>query len=98
MQLQKSLSASAATPNFPNKAQKEQTPHTFSAQDSTIKFTAKRIKDAERAILKKFLGQVKFYFEDVESGTLSIVFKDLRSEALLEAYSSNWKTLTFNTL
>lgn len=98
-QPQNSLSASAATPNFPNKAQKEQPPHTFSSRVTTIKFVASRIKAAEKAISVKFLGNVKFYFENVdENGALSIIFEDLSKKQLIEAISTNWKTLHFNTL
>ena len=54
-----------------------------------------RVAAAIAAILKKYFQLVEILDIDTTNGKLSIVFKNVYNNNVIEAYSENWKTLNF---
>ncbi len=54
-----------------------------------------RVAAAIAAIQKKFFQLVEILDIDTTDGKLSIVFKNVYNDKVIEAYSENWKTLKF---
>ena len=94
MQTTQTMTASAATLNAQTSAAKAKTPHTHSALSSTINIQ-ERVAAAEKAIKNKFLLLVDIWHVEVEDGKLSIIFRDLYRNRVIEATSTDWKHLTF---
>ena len=94
MQTTQSMTASAAVLNAQTNAAKAKTPHTHSALSSTINIQ-ERVAAAEKAIKNKFLLLVDIWRVEVENGKLSIIFRDLYRNRVIEATSTDWKHLTF---
>ena len=94
MQTTQSMTASAATLSAQTSAAKAKTPHTHSALSSTINIQ-ERVAAAEKAIKNKFLLLVDIWRVDVENGKLSIIFRDLYRNRIIEATSTDWKHLKF---
>ena len=94
MQTTQSMTASAAILNAQTNAAKAKTPHTHSALSSTINIQ-ERVAAAEKAIKNKFLLLVDIWHVEVEDGKLSIIFRDLYRNRVIEATSTDWKHLTF---
>lgn len=94
MQTTQTMTASAATLNAQTSAAKAKTPHTHSALSSTINIQ-ERVTAAEKAIKDKFLLLVDIWHVEVEDGKLSIIFRDLYRNRVIEATSTDWKHLTF---
>lgn len=94
MQTTQTMTASAATLNAQASAAKAKTPHTHSALSSTINIQ-ERVAAAEKAIKNKFLLLVDIWHVEVEDGKLSIIFRDLYRNRVIEATSTDWKHLTF---
>lgn len=94
MQTTQSMTASAATLCTQTSAAKAKTPHTHSALSSTINIQ-ERVAAAEKAIKNKFLLLVEIWRVEVENGQLSIIFRDLLKDRVIEATSTDWKHLKF---
>ena len=94
MQTSQSKTASAAVLNAQTNAAKAKTPHTHSALSSTINIE-ERVAAAEKAIKNKFLLLVEIWHVEVENGQLSIIFRDLYRNRVIEATSTDWKHLSF---
>ena len=94
MQTTQSKTASAAVLNAQTNAAKAKTPHTHSALSSTINIQ-ERVAAAEKAIKNKFLLLVDIWHVEVENGQLSIIFRDLYRNRVIEATSTDWKHLSF---
>ena len=94
MQTTQSMTASAATLSAQTSTAKAKTPHTHSALSSTINIQ-ERVAAAEKAIKNKFLLLVDIWRVDVENGKLSIIFRDLYRNRIIEATSTDWKHLKF---
>ena len=94
MQTTQSMTASAATLCAQTSAAKAKTPHTPSALSSTINIQ-ERVAAAEKAIKNKFLLLVEIWRVEVENGQLSIIFRDLLKDRVIEATSTDWKHLNF---
>ena len=94
MQTTQSMTASAATLCAQTSAAKAKTPHTHSALSSTINIQ-ERVAAAEKAIKNKFLLLVEIWRVEVENGQLSIIFRDLLTDRVIEATSTDWKHLKF---
>ena len=94
MQTTQSMTASAATLSAQTSAAKAKTPHTHSALSSTINIE-ERVAAAEKAIKDKFLLLVDIWRVEVEDGKLSIIFRDLYRNRVIEATSTDWKHLSF---
>ncbi|MGM9620616.1 MAG: hypothetical protein ACI3X4_04095 [Bacteroidaceae bacterium] len=94
MQTTQTMTASAATLSAQTNAAKAKTPHTHSALSSTINIQ-ERVAAAEKAIKNKFLLLVDIWHVEVEDGKLSIIFRDLYRNRVIEATSTDWKHLTF---
>ncbi|MEE0904081.1 MAG: hypothetical protein U0L68_06420 [Prevotellamassilia sp.] len=94
MQTSQSMTASAAILNAQTYAAKAKTPHTHSALSSTINIQ-ERVAAAEKAIKNKFLLLVEIWRVEVENGKLSIIFRDLLKDRVIEATSTDWKHLKF---
>ena len=94
MQTSQSKTASAAILNAQTNAAKAKTPHTHSALSSTINIQ-ERVAAAEKAIKNKFLLLVDIWRVEVEDGKLSIIFRDLYRNRVIEATSTDWKHLSF---
>ena len=88
------MTASAATLSAQTSAAKAKTPHTHSALSSTINIE-ERVAAAEKAIKDKFLLLVDIWHVEVEDGKLSIIFRDLYRNRIIEATSTDWKHLSF---
>ena len=84
----------AAFLNAQTNAAKAKTPHTHSALSSTINIE-ERVAAAEKAIKDKFLLLVDIWRVEVEDGKLSIIFRDLYRNRVIEATSTDWKHLSF---
>ena len=54
-----------------------------------------RVAAAIAAIQKKYFQLVEILDVDTTNGKLSIVFKNIYNNKMIEAYSENWKTLKF---
>lgn len=54
-----------------------------------------RVAAAIAAIQKKYFQLVEILNIDTTNGKLSIVFKNVYNNKVIEAYSENWKTLKF---
>lgn len=54
-----------------------------------------RVAAAIAAIQKKYFQLVEMLDIDTTDGKLSIVFKNVYNNNVIEAYSENWKTLKF---
>ena len=54
-----------------------------------------RVAAAIAAIQKKYFQLVEILDIDTTNGNLSIVFKNVYNNNVIEAYSENWKTLKF---
>ena len=94
MQTSHFKTASAAILNAQTNAAKAKTPHTHSALSSTINIQ-ERVAAAEKAIKDKFLLLVDIWRVEVEDGKLSIIFRDLYRNRVIEATSTDWKHLSF---
>lgn len=94
MQTTPSMTASAATLCAQTSAAKAKTPYTHSALSSTINIQ-ERVAAAEKAIKNKFLLLVEIWRVEVENGQLSIIFRDLLKDRVIEATSTDWKHLKF---
>lgn len=94
MQTTQSNTASAAVLNAQTNAAKAKTPHTHSALSSTINIE-ERVAAAINAITDKFLLLVDIWRVEVENGQLSIIFRDIYNERVIEATSTDWKHLSF---
>lgn len=94
MQSTQTMTASAATLSAQTSAAKAKTPHTLSALSSTINIQ-ERVAAAEKAIKDKFLLLVDIWHVEVENGQLSIIFRDLLKDRVIEATSTDWKHLKF---
>lgn len=94
MQTTQSMTASAATLSAQTSAAKAKTPHTHSALSSTINIQ-ERVAAAEKAIKDKFLLLVDIWRVEVENGQLSIIFRDLLKDRVIEATSTDWEHLSF---
>ena len=94
MQTTQSKTASAAVLNAQTNAAKAKTPHTHSALSSTINID-ERVAAAIKAITDKFLLLVDIWRVEVEDGQLSIIFRDIYNERVIEATSTDWKHLSF---
>ena len=94
MQTTQSMTASAAILNAQTNAAKAKTPHTHSALSSTINIQ-ERVAAAEKAIKNKFLLLVEIWYAEVENGQLSIIFRDVLKDSVIEAASTDWKHLKF---
>ena len=94
MQTSQSKTASAAILNAQTNAAKAKTPHTHSALSSTINIQ-ERVAAAEKAIKNKFLLLVEIWHVEVENGQLSIIFRDLLKDRVIEATSTDWLHLKF---
>ena len=94
MQTTQSMTASAAILNAQTNAAKAKTPHTHSALSSTINIQ-ERVAAAKKAIKDKFLLLVDIWRVEVEDGKLSIIFRDLYRNRIIEAFSTDWKHLKF---
>lgn len=89
-----SQSAPAAALSTRPIAHQGRTPHTRSALSSTINIQ-ERVAAAEKAIKNKFLLLVDILRVDIENGQLSIIFRDILKDRIVEASSTDWKHLTF---
>lgn len=94
MQTTQSNTASAAVLNAQTNAAKAKTPHTHSALSSTINIE-ERVAAAIKAITDKFLLLVDIWRVEVEDGKLTIFFRDIYNERVIEATSTDWKHLSF---
>lgn len=94
MQTTQSKTASAAVLNAQTNAAKAKTPHTHSALSSTINIE-ERVAAAIKTITDKFLLLVDIWRVEVENGQLSIIFRDIYNERVIEATSTDWKHLSF---
>lgn len=54
-----------------------------------------RVAAAIAAIQNKYFQLVEILDVDTTNGKLSIVFKNIYNNKMIEAYSENWKTLKF---
>ena len=69
---------------------------TATNSEITIQFNIKeRVADAIAAIQKKYFQLVEILDIDTTNGKLSIVFKNVYNNNVIEAFSENWKTLKF---
>lgn len=89
-----SQSAPAAALSTRPIAHQSKTPHTRSAHSSTINIQ-ERVAAAEKAIKNKFLLLVDILRVDIENGQLSIIFRDILKNRIIEASSTDWRHLTF---
>ena len=94
MQTSQSKAASSASLFTQTSAAKAKTPHTHSALSSTINIE-ERVAAAEKAIKNKFLLLVDIWRVEVENGQLSIIFRDILKDRVIEATSTDWKHLSF---
>ena len=69
---------------------------TATNSEITMQFNIKeRVAAAIAAIQKKYFQLVEILDVDTTNGKLSIVFKNVYNNNVIEAYSENWKTLKF---
>lgn len=69
---------------------------TATNSEITMQFNIKeRVAAAITAIQKKYFQLVEILDIDTTNGKLSIVFKNVYNNNVIEAYSENWKTLKF---
>ena len=69
---------------------------TATNSEITIQFKIKeRVAAAIAAIQKKYFQLVEILDIDTTNGKLSIVFKNVYNNNVIEAFSENWKTLKF---
>lgn len=94
MQTYSSRTAPAASLLASAREAKDKTPHTRSSLSSTINIQ-ERVAAAEKAIKKRFALLVEFIHVDVSDGVLSIIFRDIYRNRIIEASSTDWRHLTF---
>ena len=69
---------------------------TATNSEITMQFNIKeRVAAAIAAIQKKYFQLVEILDIDTTNGKLSIVFKNVYNDKVIEAYSENWKSLKF---